>query len=131
LHFSTDLDRGPSQIVLFEPVEARDLPSYLAVYDPAVVTREASFLPYAGTYHGHEGAKEHGTGFASVWGKFQPADEKRLDPVFLDAGKWVVVLFRLKGLAAESGRKLDVPVGSVQSFRTQCAAVGAQKKASF
>ena len=100
---------------LFEPVEARDLPSYLAVYDPAVVTREASFLPYGGTYHGHEGAKEHGTGFASVWGKFQPADEKRLDPVFLDAGDRVVVLFRLKGLAAESGRKLDVPVRSVQS----------------
>jgi hypothetical protein len=55
-------------------------------------------------YYGHEGAKEHGTGFASVWGKFQPADEKRLDPVFLDAGDRVVVLFRLKGLTAESGR---------------------------
>ena len=29
---------------------------------------------------------------------------------------------RLKGLAAESGKKLDVPVGPVQTFRTQCAA---------
>jgi hypothetical protein len=45
-----------------------------------------------------------------VWGKFQPGDEKRLDAVFLDAGDRVVVLFRLKGLAAESGRAIDVPV---------------------
>jgi hypothetical protein len=90
---------------LFEAVEARDLPSYLAVYDPAVVIREASFLPYGGTYHRHEGAKEHGTGFASVWGKFQPADEKRLDPVFLDAGDRVVLLFRLKGLAGRERKK--------------------------
>ena len=113
---------------LFEAVEARDLPSYLAVYDPAVVIREASFLPYGGTYHGHEGAKEHGTGFASVWGEFQPADEKRLDPVFLDAGDRVVVLFRLKGLAAESGRKLDVPVGSVQTFEPSALRSGPETR---
>lgn len=84
---------------LFKAVEEHDLAGTLAVYDPEVVIREASFLPYGGVYHGHDGAKQHGKGFALTWGKFQPSDEKRLDAVFLDAGDGVVVLFRLKGLA--------------------------------
>jgi uncharacterized protein len=95
---------------LFEAVEARDLAGTLAVYDPAIVIREGSFLPYGGTHHGHEGATQHARGFLSAWGKSQLGDEKRLDAVFLDAGDRVVVLFRLRGLAAESGRRIDVPV---------------------
>jgi uncharacterized protein len=40
-----------------------------------------------------------------------------LDAVFLDAGDRVVVLFRLKGLAANSGKKIDVPVVGVYRVR--------------
>ena len=71
---------------LFQAVEERDLAGTLAVYDPEIVIREASFLPYGGIYHGREGAKQHGIGAAFAWDKFQPGDEKRLDAVFLDAG---------------------------------------------
>src|SRR5262245_6879516 len=99
--------------LLFKAVEERDLAGTLAVYDPKVVIREASFLPYGGFYHGHDGAKQHGKGFALIWSEFQPSDEKRLDAIFLDAGDRVVVLFRLKGLAAKSGSKIDVPVVGV------------------
>jgi ketosteroid isomerase-like protein len=95
---------------LFKAVEERDLAGTLVRYDPEIVIREASFLPYGGTYHGHEGAKQHARGFALAWGKSQAGDEKLLDADFLDAGDRVVVLFRLKGLAAKSGRKIDVPV---------------------
>jgi uncharacterized protein len=102
---------------LFKAVEERDLAGTLAVYDPEVVIREASFLPYEGVYYGHDGAKQHGKGFAFTWGKFQPSDEKRLDAVFLDAGDRVVVFFRLKGLAANSGRSIDVPVVGVYRVR--------------
>ena len=102
---------------LFKAVEERDLAGTLAVYDPEVVIREASFLPYGGVYRGHDGAKQHGKGFALTWGKFQPSDEKRLDAVFLDAGDRVLVPFRLKGLAANSGRKIDVPVVGVYRVR--------------
>ena len=102
---------------LFRAVEERDLAGTLAVYDPEVVIREASFLPYGGVYHGHDGAKLHGQGFALVWSEFQPSEEKRLEAVFLDAGDQVVVLFRLKGLAANSGSKIDVPVVGVYRVR--------------
>jgi uncharacterized protein len=95
---------------LFEAVEARDLAGTLAKYDPDIVIREASFLPYGGTYHGHEGAQRHARGFVSAWDKSQQGKEKRLDPVYLDGGDRIVVLYRLKGLAAESGRKINVPV---------------------
>ena len=40
-----------------------------------------------------------------------------MDAVFLDAGDRVVVLFRLKGLAVNSGKKIDVPVVGVYRVR--------------
>jgi uncharacterized protein len=57
---------------LFQAVEERDLADTLAVYDPGIVIREASFLPYGGIYHGREGAKQHGIGAAFAWDKFHP-----------------------------------------------------------
>ncbi len=102
---------------LFKTVEARDLAGMLAVYDHEIVIREASFLPYGGVHHGHEGAKLHAMSFVSTWNKFQPTDEKLTDAVFIDAGDRVVVLFRLKGLASKSGRKIDVPVVGVYQVR--------------
>ncbi len=55
---------------LFKAVEERDLAGFLAVYDPELVIREASVLTYGEVYHGHDGAKQHGNGFAVTWGKF-------------------------------------------------------------
>ncbi len=40
-----------------------------------------------------------------------------MDAVFLDAGDYVVALWRLKGLIPSSGRKLDLPAVSVYKMR--------------
>ncbi|NJO40273.1 MAG: nuclear transport factor 2 family protein [Cyanobacteria bacterium CRU_2_1] len=103
---------------LFEAVEEFDVAGVLATYDPEIVIRDAESLPYGGTYHGLEGAKQHVEGAAQTWSPFKPsAAERKLDAVFLDSGEYVIVLWRLKGLEASSGRTLDSPTVSVYKMR--------------
>jgi hypothetical protein len=102
---------------LFRAVEARDVAGVLAAYDPEIVIRDAASLPYGGIYHGLEGAKQHIEGAAQTWNSLKSADERKMDAVFLDAGEYVVVLWRLKGLEASSGKKLDLPTVSVYKMR--------------
>ena len=102
---------------LFKAVEARDVAGVLAAYDPEIVIRDAASLPYGGIYHGLEGAKQHIEGAAQTWNPLKSADERKMDAIFLDAGEYVVVLWRLKGLEANSGRKLDLPTVSVYKMR--------------
>lgn len=102
---------------LFKAVEERDLAGVLAAYDPEVVIREAESLPYGGVYRGLEGAKQHAGGYAQTWGNLQTSAEKATNAVFLDAGDYLVVLWRQRGLAASSGRKLDLPAVSVYKMR--------------
>jgi uncharacterized protein len=42
-----------------------------------------------------------------------------MNGVFLDAGDYIVVLWRLKGLEANSGRTLDSPVVSIYKMRDE------------
>ena len=102
---------------LFKAVEERDVAGVLAAYDPEIVIRDAASLPYGGIYHGREGAKQHIEGAAQTWNPFQPEAERKMEAVFLDAGEYVVVLWRLKGLEVSSGRKLDLPTVSVYKMR--------------
>lgn len=102
---------------LFRAVEERDVAGVLAAYDPEIVIRDAVSLPYGGIYHGLEGAKQHIEGAAQTWNPLKSADERKMDAIFLDAGEYVVVLWRLKGLEANSGRKLDLPTVSVYKMR--------------
>lgn len=98
---------------LFKAVEERDVSGVLATYDPEIVIRDAALLPYGGTHHGLEGAKQHVEVAAQTWNDLQPEAARKMNGVFLDAGEYVVVLWRLKGLEASSGRTLDSPVVSV------------------
>lgn len=98
---------------LFRAVEDRDVAGVLAAYAPEIVIRDAESLPYGGTYHGLEGAKQHVEGAAQTWNHLQPAAERKMDAIFLDSGDYVIVLWRLRGLAASRGSKLDSPVVSV------------------
>lgn len=99
---------------LFEAVEEFDIAGVLTAYDSEIVIRDAESLPYGGIYHGIEGAKQHVESAAQTWNPFKPsAAERKLDPVFLDCGEYVIVLWRLKGLEVSSGRKLDSPTVSV------------------
>ncbi|RUR86021.1 nuclear transport factor 2 family protein [Chlorogloeopsis fritschii PCC 9212] len=98
---------------LFKAVEERDVAGVLAAYDPEIVIRDAASLPYGGVHYGLKGAKQHIEGAAQTWNHLQPEVERKMDAVFLDAGEYVVVLWRLKGLEASSGSKLDLPAASV------------------
>lgn len=102
---------------LFQAVEERDFAEVLAAYDPEIVIREAESLPYGGVYHGIEGAKQHAYGAFQTWDHLQTLAERKLDPVFLDTGDYVVVLWRQRGLMASSGRKLNLPAVSVYKMR--------------
>jgi ketosteroid isomerase-like protein len=102
---------------LFKAVEDRDVAGVLAAYDPEIVIRDAESLPYGGVYHGLEGAKQHVEGAAQTWNHLQPPNERKMDAVFLNAGEYVIVLWRLRGLATNSGSKLDLPVVSVYRMR--------------
>jgi hypothetical protein len=102
---------------LFKAVEDRDVVGVLAAYDPEIVIRDAESLPYGGVYHGLEGAKQHIEGAAQTWNHLQSAAERKMDAVFLDSRDQVIVLWRLRGLATNNGRKLDLPVVSVYKMR--------------
>jgi len=103
---------------LFKAVEERDFAGVLAAYAPEIVIRDAESLPYGGVYHGLEGAKQHIEGAAQTWNNLQPLAERKMDAVFLDAEDYVIVLWRLKGLAASNGRKLDLPTVSVYKMHS-------------
>jgi uncharacterized protein len=102
---------------LFKAVEERDVAGVLAAYDPEIVIRDAESLPYGGIHHGLEGAKQHIEVAAQTWNPLQSEAERKMDAVFLDAGEYVVVLWRLKGLEVSSGRTLDAPTVSVYKMR--------------
>ncbi|PIG90865.1 nuclear transport factor 2 family protein [Gloeocapsopsis sp. IPPAS B-1203] len=102
---------------LFKAVEERDIAGVLAAYAPEIVIRDAESLPYGGVYRGLEGAKQHIEGAAQTWNNLQPSAERKMEAVFLDAEDYIIVLWRLKGLATSSGRKLDLPVVSVYKMR--------------
>jgi uncharacterized protein len=104
---------------LFQAVENRDVAGVLASYAPEIVIRDAASLPYGGIYHGLEGAKQHVEGAAQTWNDLQPEAARKMDAVFLDAGEYVIVLWRLKGLEVSSGRTLDSPVVSVYKMRDE------------
>lgn len=102
---------------LFKAVEDRDVAGVLAAYDPEIIIRDAESLPYGGTYHGSEGAKQHIERTAKVWNQLQPAAERKMDAVYLDAEDYVTVLWRLRGLATSGRKTLDLPVVSVYKLR--------------
>lgn len=102
---------------LFKAVEERDVVGVLAAYDPEIVIRDATSLPYGGVYKGLEEAKQHIEGAAYTWNPFQLEAQRKMDAIFLDAGEYVVVLWCLKGLDTSSGRKLKVPTVSVDKMR--------------
>lgn len=101
---------------LFDAVAVRDLGPMYEIYDPAVVIKEASSLPYGGEYHGHEGMVRHGIAFARTWDPFQGEQERALDPEFFDTGDHVFVLWHQRA-RSPSGIQLDLPATSVYRLR--------------
>ena len=96
---------------LFEAVERRDREGVFAAYDPEITIREAESLPYGGEFHGFEGAMNHALGYRAVWDALQSEIERELSPTFLDAGDYVVVLWRQR--AVNGDKKFDSSAASV------------------
>ena len=89
----------------------RDRAGVFAAYDENIVIREATSLPYGGEYQGLEGALKHAQGYRKVWDNRQTSAEQKLSPTFLDAGDYVIVLWRQR--AASGKRKFDSSAASV------------------
>jgi ketosteroid isomerase-like protein len=98
---------------LFKAVEERDFAGVLAAYDSEIVIRESESLPYSGVYRGLKGAMQHTRDYALTWGEFQTPNEQLTDAAFLDAGDYVVVLWRQRALSVGSEKRLDLFVEDV------------------
>jgi len=83
-----------------------DMDGVLADMHADIVWHQAQGLPHGGIYHGLDAVRRN---------VFDPLDrdwwaEFTAEPdEFLDAGDDVVVLGRYRGVAKETGKKLDVP----------------------
>lgn len=100
---------------LFEAVERRDAAGVLGVYDENIVIREARSLPYGGEFHGAEGALKHAQGYRKIWDDLQSSDERKMNAKFLDAGDYVIVLWRQRAVKGE--QKLDLSAASIYKLR--------------
>src|SRR5215813_1828809 len=101
---------------MFEAVERRDARALLGTYADDIMITEAASLPYGGVYHGHHGAARHARGYIATWDHLQSVGDRRLEPLILQAGDRVVVLWRQKATAVD-GRHLDLPVVDVIELR--------------
>lgn len=90
----------------YEAFARDDMDAVVGDMHPDIVWHQAQGLPHGGVYHGLAEVRRN---------VFDPLDrdwwsEFTAEPDdFLDAGDEVVVLGRYRGVAKETGKKLDVP----------------------
>ena len=86
--------------------EQDDLDAVLADMHPDIEWHQAQGLPHGGLYHGVDEVRKN---------IFEPLDEawwsefSATPDEFLDAGSEIVVVGRYRGVAKETGKRLDVP----------------------
>lgn len=100
---------------LFEAVEKRDAAGVFGVYDENIVIREAPSLPYGGEFRGAEEAMKHAQGYRKIWDNLQTSAEQKMGAEILDAGDYVVVLWRQR--AIRNGQNLDLSAASIYKLR--------------
>lgn len=82
-----------------------DMEQLIAIAADDIVLEEASSLPYAGVYKGHQGWMEFGTAFNQVW---QDAVIK-VDSIN-DAGDYVVGLAHLSAKSRSTSKSIEMPL---------------------
>jgi uncharacterized protein len=97
---------------LFDAVDRRDPASVLAAYAENVTIHEAESLPYGGDHSGPE-VLRHGQQFRAAWDRFQPNEQRGLDPQIITDGDHVVVQWRHRLENPKTGDSLDLPAVSV------------------
>src|SRR5262249_32133868 len=103
---------------MFEAAERRDAQALLSTYAEDIVITEAASLPYGGIYHGHHGAVRHARAYTATWDHLQSVGDRRMEPLIMQAGDRVVVLWRQRATAAD-GRHLVLPVVGVREGRSR------------
>jgi uncharacterized protein len=98
----------------YEAFNRNDLDAALAMMDDEIEWHQAQGLPHGGFYRGLEEVRRnvfdplHDT----WWSEFSADPDE-----FVDAGDTVVVLGRYRGVAKQTGRRLDVPYVHVWTVR--------------
>jgi ketosteroid isomerase-like protein len=98
----------------YEAFARDDMDAVMGDMHPDIVWHQAQGLPHGGVYHGLAEVRRN---------IFDPLDrdwwsEFTAEPDdFLDAGDEIVVLGRYRGIAKETGKKLDVPFVHVWTMR--------------
>ncbi len=102
----------------YEAFARKDLAGVMADMHPEIEWQQAQGLPHGGTYHGLDEVRHN---------IFEPLDVEWWDEFsaqpdeFLDAGGDVVVLGRYRGIAKETGKRLDVPFAHIWTLRGEQA----------
>lgn len=102
----------------YDAFARKDLDGVMGDMHPDIEWQQAQGLPHGGTYHGLDAVRRN---------IFEPLDaewwsEFSADPdEFLAAGDEVVVIGRYRGLAKETGKRLDVPFVHVWTLQEERA----------
>jgi ketosteroid isomerase-like protein len=91
----------------------RDIPAWLACFDPAVEVSEDVSIPDAGSYHGHAGLMRWLHVMERNWEEFEVSGER-----FLEHGDDVVTLYRVRGTGKASGIPIEGRFASLLTFRS-------------
>jgi hypothetical protein len=98
----------------YDAFAQKDLAGVMADMHPEIEWQQAQGLPHGGTYHGLDEVRRN---------IFEPLDVEWWDEFsaepdeFLDADGEVVVLGRYRGVAKQTGKRLDVPFVHVWTIR--------------
>lgn len=100
----------------YEAFARSDMDAVLADMHPDIEWHQAQGLPHGGLYRGIDEVRRNVFDPLNRdwWAEFSVHPEQ-----FLDAGDDVVVIGRYRGLAKETGKRLDVPFVHVWTFRDE------------
>ena len=102
----------------YDAFARKDLAGVMADMHPEIEWQQAQGLPHGGTYHGLDEVRRNIFDPLDVqwWDEFSAQPDE-----FLDAGGEVVVLGRYRGVAKETGKRLDVPFVHIWTLREEQA----------
>lgn len=89
----------------YQATSTGDLETILDTLHPEFILYEVESLPYQGTWQGHAGATEFLEAFLKVW-----ENPRMEDLEFFDIGSEVVVRFKLKAIAKNTSKEIEMPI---------------------
>ncbi|MBW4511942.1 MAG: nuclear transport factor 2 family protein [Scytonematopsis contorta HA4267-MV1] len=92
----------------YDALAKGDMEQLLAVAAADIILEEASSLPYAGIYQGHQGWMEFGAAFNTVW-----QDAAITVDSINDAGHYVIGLARLSAKSRSTLKSIEMPLAEL------------------